>query len=281
MSFASFGVLSCCLIMIGCSTLFVLNINEAFKSVESQNVMKAYIKSEATQQDIDALAIRFKEMDNIENSVFVSSDEALKSFTESNDDYAKAFESLVYDNPLPASFELTIKDLTKYQTTYNEVSGISLVEKVSSQYDLAQKLIGMRRMIAIISLWIVGLLALVSLFIISNMVRVTMHSRRLEISIMKSVGATDSFIVFPFMVEGILIGLFSAAASFFAIWYIYYNAGGVLMDTLGTQVIPFERLMVPIAVLFAVIGMIAGGIGSRMSIRKYLRSGGGSVYDAI
>lgn len=281
MAFASFGVLVCCLLMMGCSLLFVLNVNEAFESVEEQNVMQVYIKDGVDQETIDDLMIRFSEMDNISKCEYVSKEEAFDSFLNSNEDYSDIFGGLAYDNPLPASFKLTVEDLTQYQNTYDAVSAVNEVKSVRGQYDVAQKLLGIRQLIAIISFWIVGLLAFVSLFIISNTIRITMHGRRLEISIMKSVGATDGFVTVPFVVEGMMLGLLSSIASFFAIWYIYNSADGVMLDTLGTPIIPFTEIWLPIIIIFLVVGLLAGGLGSGISIRKYLKSGGGSVYDAI
>ena len=194
---------------------------QAFESVEEQNVMQVYIKDGVDQETIDDLMIRFSEMDNISKCEYVSKEEAFDSFLNSNEDYSDIFGGLAYDNPLPASFKLTVEDLTQYQNTYDAVSAIDEVESVRGQYDVAQKLLGIRQLIAIISFWIVGLLAFVSLFIISNTIRITMHGRRLEISIMKSVGATDGFVTVPFVVEGMMLGLLSSITSFFAIWYIY------------------------------------------------------------
>lgn len=281
MAFASFGVLSCCLLMIGCSTLLVYNISEAFKNIEAQNVMKVYLKEDTDQETIDNLITRFSEMDNVSNCNYISPEQALDDFIKENEDYEMAFSSLVYDNPLPPTFELTIADLTRYQDTYNEVKAISAVETIGDQSEAAQKLLGIRELIAIISFWIVGILAVVSLFIISNTIRITMYGRRLEISIMKSVGATDSFVTIPFVVEGIIMGLVSSLVSFFVLWYIYNSANSVMMDIIGIQIIPFSQVFIPIAIIFLVVGLFAGSVGSILSIKRYLKSGGGSVYDAI
>lgn len=281
MAFASFGVLSCCLLMIGCSTLLVYNISEAFKNIEAQNVMKVYLKEGTDQETIDSLIKRFNEMDNISNCEYISPEQALDEFIKENEDYEAAFSGLVYDNPLPPTFKLTVADLTRYQDTYNEVAAISAVEAVGDQSEAAQKLLGIREFIAIISFWIVGILAVVSLFIISNTIRITMYGRRLEISIMKSVGATDSFVTIPFVVEGIIMGFISSIVSFFILWYIYNSANSVMVDIIGIQIIPFSQVCIPIAIIFVVVGLFAGSIGSILSIRRYLKNEGGSVYDAI
>lgn len=281
MAFASFGVLSCCLLLMGCSTLFVYNIGEAFKNVEAQNVMKVYIKEGTDQAAIDNLMTRFSEMDNIKKCEYISPEEALDEFISENEDYEQAFGGLVYDNPLPPTFKLTVDDLTKYQDTYNEIDAVAEVETIGEQYEVTQRLLGIRQLIAVISFWVVGILAIVSLFIISNTIRITMYDRRLEISIMKSVGATDRFVTVPFVVEGLILGIISSIVSFLLLWYIYNSANKIMLDIVGLEIIPFIKVWLPIAIIFLIVGLFAGSIGSALSIRKYLKNGGGSVYDVI
>ena len=146
-----------------------------------------------------------KSIDNVENCEFVSKDEAVKSYIEALEGDGDILAGLTGENnPLPDAFKISLKDLSIYEETAQQVLSIEGVQKINDYSEVANKLTRLDTMVKIVAISVVTVLGIVSLFIIANTIRVTMHSRRLEISIMKSVGATNGFVRVPFLVEGAL-----------------------------------------------------------------------------
>ena len=280
MTISSLGVLISCLILTGISTLFVVNINQLFGNIESQNVMQVYLEDGLSEEQVSRLRTIFSDMENvIGQPTYVSQEEAIEEFKARGNDVEALFGDIENNSILPASFKLTMKDLTKYDETFEEISQMEEVYAINDQRSLAENIVGLRNIISSVSIWIIGILGIVSLVIISNTIRITMHDRRLEISIMKSVGATDSFVTFPFVVEGLILGIMSALLSFFVLWYVYVSVDRSMMESQGWPIIAFERVAFPIIAVFVIVGILAGVVGSAISIRRYLKSGGGNIYD--
>ena len=187
------------------------------------------------------------------------------------------------ENILPDTYKVTVDDMEKFDKTSGEVSKISGVESVRDNKDVAIALSNIRSSVTYISIGIIVLLMLVSLFIISNTVRITMFSRRLEISIMKSVGATNGFIRWPFVIEGILLGIISAVISLGAVWGIYEIVKRSVASMLGNimgigkSLIDFKEYALLLLAAFLVIGILSGVVGSMVSIRRYLKEQGGVI----
>ena len=281
MTAASIGVLICGLLLLGGSTLFVENLNKAFNWLSNQNEVVIFMQDTATQEQLDETKGKLESMENIVKVEYTSPEQAMEDlFGGSNQ--ADVFDGYNQDDVfLPASFKVTIDDLGLYDATIKQLRDINAVDTVNDQKEIAQTLVKVRNLITQISFWVVVLLVGISLFIISNTIKLTMHVRRLEITIMKSVGATNTFITVPFLVEGILIGIFSAIFAVLIIWGAYYYAGAKISEIIQTQVIPFEDVLVNLILGFMGVGAVIGFLGSGMSIRKYLKETGGGVYDAI
>ena len=198
MSFASIGVLVSCLLLTGAAVLFSANLSYAMKDIQDENVVTVYLKQEVGELEAVTLGSELKEIPNIKEIVFVSQQEALEQYTEI---LGPLFEGLEEDNFLPNAYRVTMEDLSLYDETVAKIKEIPQVDTLSDRSDAASKLTNLNNMVGTAGLWILIILSVVSLFIISNTIRVTMYSRRLEISIMKSVGATNWFIRVPFIVE--------------------------------------------------------------------------------
>ncbi|HBC26419.1 MAG TPA: ABC transporter permease [Ruminococcaceae bacterium] len=277
MSFASIGVLVSCLLLTGAAILFSLNINTAMQKLEQDNSVTVYMKDGLPTLKSIQVGEEIKKLDNVESCEFVPKAEALESIMKSMGDDGTIFNSLVgNENPLNDVFKVSLADLSKYKETAKQIGSLDGVYKVRDYSDIAAKLTSLDRLVTTAGFWIVLILSLVSLFIISNTIRVTMFSRRLEISVMKSVGATDGFVRLPFMVEGIIIGVFSGVLSS-GLLALAYNK--ILQNI--TNIVPFFHpiglgsIFAMIVLCFILAGALFGAVGGGISIGKYLRREGG------
>jgi len=279
MSFASVGVLISCLLLTGAAVLFSLNINTAMKTIEGNNSVKVYMKQNLPTLSAIKVGEEIKKIDNIDTCKFVPKDDAILQYMKIlGDKDGTMLQGMTgKENPLPDAFQVSFKDLSKYKETAAQIKKIAGVEKINDYSEIASKLTSFDKLITTAGLWIILLLSLVSLFIISNTIRVTMFSRRMEISIMKSVGATNWFVRVPFIVEGIIIGLFSGAVSSLLLYFLYSKI--ILAITTITFFTPIDisSMTLSITALFMLIGTVFGALGGAISIGRYLKQEGGDI----
>lgn len=313
MSIASIGVLVACMVLIGMALLITKNVDKTMQTLEQQNVVMVYFNdknsviygenavepttSDATASDgavtetndipesaylvhneQEALAVceNLKKIANVSSVEFISSDEALKRAKETVlEGQAAAFEILEEENGNPMSHgaKITLQSMENFDATISAISATAGVDSVVSHGDLAKKISGIKSAINLICFWIIGILGIISLVIVSNTIRVTMYNRKLEISIMKAVGATDSFVRLPFIIEGMLLGVISALISEGLIYFCYRVAGETMRETFNT-LIPFSQEALLLLGIFLAIGIFAGAIGSAFMISKYLKKEG-------
>lgn len=213
---------------------------------------------------------------NVASVEFISSEQALQNAKETVlEDQASAFEILDEEggNPMSHGARITLVSMESFDETINAIKATQGVDSVVSHGELAKKISGIKSAIGLVCFWIIGILAIISLVIVSNTIRVTMYNRKLEISIMKAVGATDSFIRLPFIIEGMLLGLASAIISEGIIYFCYRVAGETMKETFNT-LIPFSEEALPLLGIFVAIGVLAGAVGSAFMIGKYLKKEG-------
>lgn len=282
MSIASIAVLMACLVMIGSAFMVLVNVNNIMKEIESENVVMVYLEDGTTPEQIAEVKAEILANPNVLRVAFTDKETAYKKAIEGLDSAATYFEAA--GNPLPDLFEVSLNDMTKFGSTVSQLQSIKHVDTIRDNKDLANMLIRVRSSISYVSLGVVAVLLLVSLFIIANTIRITMFNRRLEINIMKSVGATNWFIRWPFIVEGMIIGLISAALSLGVVWGVYRLIEPTVTSVLKMvsrefTIVPFTDYVIYIAAAFAVLGLVSGGIGSLISIQKYLKERGSVVYD--
>ena len=223
-----------------------------------------------------ALCAQIEKLDNILSVEYVSSEQALSNIKETMlDGKEKYFEFLdeEYGNPLSDGAKVVMDDLSKFDETIGRIKALNGVDSIVSQNDLAEKITAIKNGIGTAGVWIVAILLIISLVIVSNTIRVTMYNRKLEISIMKAVGATDSFIRLPFVVEGIVIGLISALITL-GLLYVGYSAVLNAMSESIINPVPYSEHVWEFAAIFAGVGVISGCIGSVFMINKYLRKEG-------
>lgn len=281
MSIASIAVLLSCLIMIGSAFMVLMNIQRVIDDIEDMNVIVVYVQSDVDEAQTKYLGDELKSLKNVASVEFVDKDTAFKQQIEAMGTNADYFEDA--ENVLPDTYKVTVDNMEQFDKTSSEISKISGVESIRDNKDVAIALSRIRSSVSYISIGIIVLLMLVSLFIISNTVRITMFSRRLEISIMKSVGATNGFIRWPFVIEGILLGIISAFLSLGAVWGIYEVVKRSVASMLGNimgigkSLIEFKEYALLLLAAFLAIGILSGVVGSMVSIRRYLKEQGGVI----
>jgi len=281
MSLASVTVLMACLIIMGAGIMIYFNINNVVDKVQSQNVVMVYVADDASEDETTQIGTSLKGISNVESCEFVPKEVAFQEQIQSMGGDAALFEG--FDEiPLPDAYKVTVKDLSQFETTVSQIKQINKVDSVRENSDLASKLLSLRHAVSIVSVGLVIMLFLVALFIISNTIRITMFSRKLEISIMKAVGATNWFIRWPFMIEGMILGTISGIVSLGVLWGLYAVAEKVFAQTLsliGFSLVPFSEYWWQILLVFVAIGLFTGGFGSLVSMAKYLKEQGSVVSD--
>ena len=281
MSLASVTVLMACLIIMGAGIMIYFNINNVVDKVQSQNVVMVYVADDASEDETTQIGTSLKGISNVESCEFVPKEVAFQEQIQSMGGDAALFEGLD-EIPLPDAYKVTVKDLSQFENTVSQIKQINKVDSVRENSDLASKLLSLRHAVSIVSVGLVIMLFLVALFIISNTIRITMFSRKLEISIMKAVGATNWFIRWPFMIEGMILGTISGIVSLGVLWGLYAVAEKVFAQTLsliGFSLVPFSGYWWQILLVFVAIGLFTGGFGSLVSMAKYLKEQGSVVSD--
>lgn len=274
MSIASIGVLLLCLLLTGASALLSINIGKTLSTIESKNVVKVFLDLNIDEEKAKEIGNSISSLENVQSCEFYSKDQAVESFRER---LGAAFENLKNDNPLPDAYNVTLKDISKYSETSEQIKNITGVDEISNKTDLFEKLTKFDRFISMFGFIFVIILALVSLFIISNTIRLTMYSRRFEISIMKSVGATDWFVRIPFMVEGMIIGVISACIASVILKFSYDFIVDIVRKNISFFHVPFDNVSLPLFLSFLLAGISFGLIAGLISISKYLKKEGGEI----
>lgn len=278
MSFASIGVLVSCMLLSGGSVLISMNVANVMKQVEQKNLVMVYLNDEVSTLEAVQIGTEINKLYNVKESTLVTRDEALDEMMGAVEDADALLDELKNDNPLPNTYRVTLLDLEKYDQTVAELRKLDGVQSVRGESETSDQLIRIEKSITGTLLWIIVLLMVVSMFIITNTVRVTMFNRRKEISIMKSVGATDWFIRVPFIVEGAIIGVVSGVVTTLLIEYIYTHISwgdGLFTDGL----VPFARLRLGFGLAFVGAGVVFGAIGGVISIGRYLKNEGGDLFE--
>lgn len=281
MSIASICVLMSCLVLIGTAGMIFLNIDSLLEKVEDENVIMVFAKEDTTDQQLDVMEGQIKQLDNVDQVEFVPKEVAFEEqLATMGDAQAELFKNVSNDNPLPDAYKVTVENLDLFDQTVEQLNGIENVDIIRENKDLAQKLVAIRQGITVISIVIVGVLFLISLFIISNTIKLTVYSRRLEISIMKSVGATNNFVRFPFIIEGMILGVMSGVLGLGLVWGLYQLAVsqfGDVLKTLNLEAVPFTEYALTMLGVFILIGIVCGVGGSLVTMRKYLNKEGSEI----
>lgn len=268
MSAASILVLVSCLLITGCSYLVFENIDHGFAWAYQQNVVVAYAQEGTPAEDLKTLETELKDIQNVSSVEFESKEELLTRYEE---ELGSLLEDLEEDNPLPDTFVIHFKDLKLFDKTVAEIAKLDGIDAVDYDRALSESLVQVRTLVLTVGSWVIALLLLVSLFIIANTIKLTVYSRRLEIFIMRSVGATQWFIRFPFMVEGVILGLFAGGVAYGLVFGLYQLVGGMFDFGNSFQLISFGMVWWKLLLGFLAGGVVTGLLGSCISITRYLK----------
>lgn len=281
MSIASICVLMSCLVLIGCASMIFLNIESLLGRIEEENVVMVYIKDGTTDADITAMGEKIEAIENVKGIEFVAKEDAwaeqLATMEEAQREF---FTEISSDIPLPDAYKVTVDDLTYFDSTIDQIKQLDHIDTIRENKDLAKKLVAIRHGIEVIAIVIIAVLLAISVFIIQNTIKLTVYSRRLEISIMKSVGATNSFVRLPFVVEGMILGIISGVVSLGVVWAFYefaINQFSDLLISLGLEALKFEDYALPMLGAFVLIGIITGVGGALLSMGRYLNKEGSEI----
>lgn len=272
MALASVGVLICCLLLTGFAYLVFVNIDSLFQNAYEQNVVAVYLHTDLDEAAVSAVGDKLEAADNVAKVEFISKQEYLDRFKDEMGE--AALEGLTEENPLQDTYIVSLKDLEKFDETLRTLKVMEGVEDISYDGDIAETLTRVRGLVLGIGGAIIVVLLAVSLFIISNTIKLTVYNRRLEIYIMKSVGATDGFVRFPFVVEGVILGFVAGAVGFGLLWLLYSQlvksfAGGILWS-----LVPFAEVWGSLLIGFMAGGILVGVCGSAISMSRYLKQEG-------
>jgi len=275
MSGASVAIMVATMFMFGVFYVLSENINYVMEQVETQQGMRVVISDEATEDEITKLKTDIQRIDGVNTVEFYSKEDAMASLKQRLGDKQSVLEGLDEENFLPASYFVTLTDLDRNEEIQEQILKLSGVEKISSDNNTIAKLSKIARGIRTGTLVILIILVVISIAIIAYTIKLTVYARRKEIEIMKYVGATNSFVRGPFIVEGIVIGIISALISV-AIMAVVYNS--VLNGIMASSVIKslvitfrtFEEMILRILLVYLVVGIGIGILGSSISMKKYL-----------
>lgn len=273
MSFAAVTVIAACLLITSTFSLVAYNIDVMIQGLEAQNEIMVYIDENKTREQAQALEADLKAVDNVESVTFIPKEEAFDDYLKQLGDDAYIMEDLREDNPLRDGYRVTMKDISLHAETVAALEDVVGKGNTNSQKEVSDKLIQVRQIVNAVSYVLVGLLGAVSIFIISNTVKLGMFARRDEIGIMKMVGATNGFIRAPFIVEGMALGLFASLIAFFAEWGVYHYITESLMrsSAIFSSVVNFSVFGTNLLFIVLGAGLLLGVGGSVLTIRKFLK----------
>ncbi len=272
MSFAALCMIVCCLLIMGSFSLVAINLDEMWGSYEQQNEFLAFVDESYTEEEAKALQSSIEAVPNVAEVTFMSKTEAKDEFAADKDEN-ELFESLP-DTVFRDRFRIHVVNLEQLEQTVEQVRQIPGIVNITAAPEIAEGFVVVRNIASGVALILVVTLLLVSLFIITNTIRLATFNRRDEIAIMKMCGATNSFVRWPFVFEGLIIGLFGAVLAFFLQWGIYELIARAIAGSDTIQLItmlPFKRLAGRVMAIFAGTGFVIGVGGSILAIRRFLQ----------
>jgi cell division transport system permease protein len=261
-----------CLVIMGSFTLIAVNIDAVLDDLESNNEVIAYVEESLSEEEARALQSDIEYISNVRSCEFVTREQAMEEFASQYDDQT-LFQD-VEASVLRDRYIIYLNDIALMEQTQNDLYQIKGIAKVNAYLEVADGFVTVRNVVSAVSLILVVVLVIVSIFIMANTIKLATYSRREEIAIMKMVGASNWFIRFPFVIEGLVLGLLGGLLGFFLEWGIYdVVTNSIMTGLMGNllSVIPFGSLSTVVLLIYLAVGLVVGGFGSSIAIRNYLR----------
>lgn len=270
MSFAMVFTIICCLVIMGSGGILTLNVYNILHDLESENQMIAYVDETLSDEEAKAMEQKLCDVANVARTEFVTREEAMVNFLDRYEDNTlfEDVDSSIFRN----RYLIYLDDIAFMEDTQNAVAGVPGVAKVNAHLGIADGFTTLRYILGIVAVALFVVLFLISIIIMSNTMKIATFNRRTEIAIMKMVGATNSFVKWPTVLEGILVGLFSSLCAFLLQWGGYNllrdNISGILSFV---NLFPFESISVYVLAGFCIIGILEGVFGSLGAMKSHLR----------
>lgn len=272
MTLASISTVALSLFILGVFTCGVMNLNNLASNLENQVEISVYLKDGLTTQQIMGVGKKLKSMPDLKNLEWVNKEEAMKRFKERLGDQAQLVDALNGNNPLPNSYILTFKNPEEVKNAVKLVSTFPEVESAHYGQDVIEQIFKVTQVIRIGGIALIVFLAGATLFIISNTIRLTVFARRKEIAIMKYVGATNWFIRWPFLIEGMMLGFVGAAIATACVWEFYHFVTVEVEQSLAfLPLIPMLPFFYNLTGILLGLGIVIGAIGSTISLKQYMK----------
>lgn len=271
MSFACVAVIVACLLIMGNFALLAVNIDHNIDKLEQQNEILAYVDETLSEAEAREIYVRLSALDNVSSVNFVTREQAMENFIsqyEDEDEFSDVTASWFRHR-----YVIFLDDISLMADTKAEIEQVEGIADVAASLELSHAFVTIRNIVSIISVVMIVILFIVSIFIMQNTIKLATFSRREEIGIMKMVGASNGFIRWPFVIEGLTLGLLGSLLAFAAqigIYDLIFNA--VVSSAVGSliTVLPMNVLILPVLIVFVAIGLIVGTFGSNIAIRNYL-----------
>lgn len=272
MSFASVTIIMACLIIMGIVSLLSVNIDALIKDLEDQNEIVVFVDEDIADEN-EAMAIQgsIEALENISSADFVSREEAMDNFMSK---YDESLMEGIDESVFRHRFVVHLTDIALMSQTQAELEALAGVAKVNAHLEYAKTFVTIRNVVSVISMVLIAMLVFVSIFIMTNTIKLATFGRREEIAIMKMVGATNGFIRMPFVIEGLVLGMLGGGLAFIAVWGLYNVITGKLVGTLTgnfISVVPFSHVGFEIFVVFMGVSVMVGVFGGVNAIRNYLK----------
>lgn len=275
MSFAAVCMILACLIIMGSFSLVAINIDNTLGRYEAENEFIAYIDETLAEDEARALQSKLEAIPNVSSVTFMTAGEALERYTEryTDSETRELFDGMD-DSVLRHRYRIHVDDLEQMGETVRQVEAVSGVAKVQWEQAISDGFVALRNVASAVAFILIAMLLVISLFIIANTIKLATFYRREEIAIMKMCGATNGFIRWPFVVEGMILGLTGALVAFFIQWGLYEAVSRLILQTNGLSlitVLSYASMAGNIVLVFCGVGLVIGVGGSVVAIRKFLQ----------
>lgn len=272
MSVACISTVAVSLLILGMFLLLSLNTNNLAQYLESQVQISVYMQDDADAQELEATQQALQKLPGVVKVTAVSRQEAMERFEERLGEQKHLLNALASDNPFPNSFDVQVDSAERIRELTPQIGALPKVETAKFGQEVVEHLFQMARILRVSGVILVLFLAMGTLFIISNTIRLTVFARRKEVNIMKYVGATDWFIRWPFLLEGMTLGFLGSVIAAFVIDSLYSAMLAKIHATLAfLPMLPASPLLYYVTVFLVAAGIGIGALGSYISLRKFLR----------
>jgi len=271
MSFASVCIIVAFLVIIGCFSLLAVNINSIVGELESENIILAYVDENLSETDARSLGPELRATPNVTRATFISREDAMQNFIGRYEDTERYSD--VQADWFRHRYAVYVEDVALIAETQQALRSVYGIARVNANLTIAKGLVTIRNIVSGVSIVIIIVLLAISLFIMSNTIKLATFERREEIAIMKMVGATNAFIRWPFIYEGFILGITGSMSAFAALWALYRLVvdRAIAFESGFVSLVPFSNVSLPMFVVFAAIGFGVGVGGSGITINRYLK----------